>query len=163
VAPDPGDGAPVQPTRVVLDRDTLERCLDTAVDLAGVAEPLGPVEIWVESVRVSPRKADKPNGHDFLNSFIVEGLHRVAGKAAQGDLGAALRDYLRPEAKIPTGKRVDVLSRLDAVMAPDAVPAGRWPSKPAHALALSQQLAVSTAMGMAITRLLGVNGPPGTG
>lgn len=149
--PDAGDDTPVQPSRVVLNHDALEQCLATAVRLTGVAEPLGAVEIWVESVRVSPRKADKPSGHDFLNSFIVDDLHLVAGKAANGDLGAALRDYLRPEAKISIGKRVDVLSRLDVALtatAPAAVPAGRWPSKPAHPLALSQQLAVSTAVGM---------------
>jgi hypothetical protein len=161
-----GDGAPVLPEPVVLDHGTLGRCLAAAVRGTGVPPGLGAVDILVESVVISRTTAGKPATHDFLNSFIVDDLHKVAGEAAKGRLGAALRTYLRPEDKVPVHKRVDVLSRLDVVMAqtaPAAVSAGRWPTRPAHPLALSQQLAVSTAAGMTGAGLLGVNGPPGTG
>jgi hypothetical protein len=169
VSEEPADipnGVPLPPVLAVIDHGMLWQCLAAAVGVTDVPDDLGAVEILVESVAVSRTKADKATAHDFLNSFLLDDLHRVAGEAAEGMLGDALRDYLRPAEAIPVDTRLNVLSRLDVVMAstaPDVIPAGRWPSKPAHALALSQQLAVSTAVGMGDTGLLGVNGPPGTG
>jgi hypothetical protein len=93
-------------------------------------------------------------------------LAEVAERAAKGDIGTALRGYLRPEAELPVAERVDVRDRIDRVLAatsPEAVPAGRWPSDPEHALALNQQLAVGTALGLPGAGIMGVNGPPGTG
>jgi hypothetical protein len=90
--------------------------------------------------------ADNAGGHEFLNSFITGDLDRIAQQTAKGDIGAALRDYLRPEAEISTARRVDVRTQVDAVLAAtplDTVPAGRWPGHPEHALGLNQQLAVN--------------------
>jgi AAA domain len=115
---------------------------------------------------VASRTADSTAGLEFLNSLIMGDLGLVAEHTAKGDVGGALREYLRPEAEIRVDQRVDVRERIGATLtgtAPDVVPAGRWPSDPAHALALSQQLAVSTALGMGDTGIMGVNGPPGTG
>jgi hypothetical protein len=73
---------------------------------------------------------------------------------------------LHPAAAIPTAERVDVQENPHVVLsatAPEAVPAGRWPSNVNHALALNQQLAVNTALTMLSTGVMGVNGPPGTG
>jgi hypothetical protein len=163
----PQDDAPPQYVPRVLDCDALAECLAIAVAAAGTGQALSCAEIRISSQIVARRTADNPAGHEFLNSFIMGDLGLVAERTAKGDIGAALRDYLRPEAKIPTAQRVDVRSRLDAVLAetaPGAVPAGRWPSNPEHALALNQQLAVNTALGMAETAgIMGVNGPPGTG
>lgn len=144
----------------------LSDCLSIAVDAAGIDTALRCTEIRINSQIVAKRTADNASGQEFLNSFIMGDLDHIAKRTAKGDIGAALRSYLRPEAEIPTARRVDVREQVDAVLAataPDPVPAGRWPRHPEHALALNQQLAVNTAMRMTDTGVLGVNGPPGTG
>jgi AAA domain len=164
----PQDDASPQRAQVprMLNRTDLGKCLATAVAATGIGTALPCTEIRISSQIVARRTADNAGGHEFLNSFIMDDLDRIAERTAEGDIGAALREYLRPEIEIPTARRVDVRAQVDAVLAataPDAVPAGRWPSHPEHALALNQQLAVSTAMRMTGTGILGVNGPPGTG
>lgn len=164
----PGDEeAPPQYVLRVLDFADLVRCLEIAVGAAGTSAALSVTDIRIHSQIVARRNADKPGGHDFLNSYIMNDLGLVAEHAAKDDIGTALRDYLRPAAEIPTASRIDVRNALDHVLArtaPRAVPSGRWPSNPAHALALNQQLAVITASGLLSTPgLIGVNGPPGTG
>ncbi|MGH3916144.1 MAG: AAA domain-containing protein [Pseudonocardiaceae bacterium] len=150
----------------ILNGAALTACLAVAVDSAQIDTALPCAEIRISSQIVAKRTADNAGGLEFLNSFIMGDLDRIAKRTAKADIGAALREYLRPEAEIPIARRVDVRAQIGAVLAataPDAVPAGRWPSHPEHALALNQQLAVSTAMRMTDTGVLGVNGPPGTG
>jgi hypothetical protein len=164
----PGDDeTPAQYVPRVLDFADLVQCLKIAVGAAGTSAALSVTEIRVQSQAVARRNAGHPGGHDFLNSFIMSDLASVAEQVAKGHAGAALCDYLRPMAEIPTADRVDVREQLDHVLAataPRAVPSGRWPSNPAHALALNQQLAVVTASDLLAKRgLIGVNGPPGTG
>ncbi|MDR7169529.1 hypothetical protein J2W56_003270 [Nocardia kruczakiae] len=163
-------GVPVddsaQPALRVFDRTVLDECLTAAIQAAGISGVLPVAGIRVRSQIVARRTANEVNGLDFLNSFIMDDLVRVGGHVTRGDAGAALRDYLCPEDRISTGARIDVRERIDTVLeltSPAAVPAGRWPSDPGHALALSQQLAVNTALGMSDTGIMGVNGPPGTG
>jgi len=144
----------------------LSDCLAAAVAAAGIGTALRCEEIRISSQIVARRTADKAGGIEFLNSFIMGDLAHIAERIAKGDVGAALRSYLRPDAEIPTARRVDVRDQVGAVLAataPDTVPAGRWPRHPEHALALNQQLAVNTAMRATDTGVLGVNGPPGTG
>lgn len=150
----------------VLNTADLRVCLEAAAAVAGIGRTLSCVEIRVKSQIVGRRSADDQGGHDFLNSFIMDDLGLVAERMATGDVGAALYEYLRPEAEIPTADRVDVRAEVGAVLAgtaPAVVPAGRWPSHPEHALAQNQQMAVSAAIGMTDAGLIGVNGPPGTG
>ncbi|MGW1677285.1 AAA domain-containing protein [Saccharopolyspora sp. NPDC002376] len=159
-------GAPSKQVPRMLDADDLAECLASAVAAAGTDAALPTTEIRISSRAVSQRKADAVASHDFLNSHIMNDLALVAERTAKGDIGTALHEYLRPEAEIPTTRRIDVRERIDTALAatsPDAVPAGRWPSLPEHALALNQQLAVSTAVSMPGDGLMGVNGPPGTG
>ncbi|MFV2115775.1 AAA domain-containing protein [Micromonospora sp. LOL_025] len=159
------DDAPQWIPRTV-DHRLLSECLALAVRVTGVGEALSCADIRIKSQIVARRTADSTAGHEFLNSFIMNDLDLVAGRIAKGAIGGALSDYLRPEDDLATADRVDVRDRLDAVSAataPQAVPAGRWLSHPEHALALNQQLAVSTALGMTTAGILGVNGPPGTG
>jgi hypothetical protein len=160
-------GEDEQPDPVVLDLAALEESLAAARAALGVVEELGIEGIRVRSDAVARRSTEIVD-HDFLNSFIADDLARVAGSAARGEVGSALRDYLRPTADLETGDRVDVRTRLDEVRSatgPERIPLGRWPASPDHPLALGQQLAVNEAVAMqgAADQLFAVNGPPGTG
>ena len=152
---------------VVLDWAALAECLAAASAVLGGAEGLGVEGIRVRSDVVARLSAEIVD-HDFLNSFIADDLARVADAAARGEVGSALRDYLKPTADLETGDRVDVRTRLDEVRSatgPEHVPVGRWPASPDRPLALGQQLAVNEAVAVqgAAGRLFAVNGPPGTG
>ena len=47
---------------------------------------------------------------------------------------------------------------------PSKIPAGRWPSNPAHGLYTAQAGAVSTSLTLLKDNgIIGINGPPGTG
>ncbi len=158
------EGLPQHPR--VLGSDDLARCLETAVAVAGTGTELSSTEIRISSQIVDRQTATDAGGHDFLNSLIMSDLGLVAEQVAEGNAGTALREYLRPDTDIRISERINVRERFVDVLAataPDTVAAGRWPSQPEHALALNQQLAVSTALNMAGPGLMGVNGPPGTG
>ncbi len=151
----------------VLDWTALAEGQAAAEAALGVADLLGVDGIRVRSDIVARRSAEVVE-QDFLNSFIADDLARVAGAAARGDVGSALRDYLRPGSELDVGDRVDVRVRLEEVRRatdPDRIPLGRWPASPEHPLALGQQLAVDEATAMQHTdgNLFAVNGPPGTG
>jgi hypothetical protein len=148
----------------VLDWTALTACLGDAIRVLGVDDVLPVRGVRVSSEIVARRTADTAE-HDFLNSFIADDLARVAGT---GDVGAALRGYLRPTAELDTDGRVDVRIRLEEVRRatdPDRVPLGRWPASPDRPLALGQQLAVNETVRMSRAggHLFAVNGPPGTG
>ncbi|HET7484335.1 MAG TPA: AAA domain-containing protein, partial [Solirubrobacterales bacterium] len=154
-------------TGKILDQSALEECRELVIDALGVSEVLRAAGIRISSEIVG-RQAAHAVEHDFLNSFIVDDLARVAAAVDRDDVGQALRDYLRPTAELDTDARVDVRTRLDEVRRatdPDRVPLGRWPTNPDRPLALGQQLAVNEAVAMpsAGGHLFAVNGPPGTG
>jgi hypothetical protein len=156
-----------QPLPVVLDWDALTHCLAAVTAALGVAGVLPVAGIRIRSDIVARRSADVVE-HDFLNSFIAGDLARVAGAAGSGEVGSALRDYMRASAEIDVGARVDVRTQLGEVRHatdPDRIPLGRWPTSPERPLALGQQLAVDEAVAMArgSGHLFAVNGPPGTG
>jgi hypothetical protein len=150
-----------------LDWDILTECLKGAIAALGVEGVLPISGVRVRSEIVARRSADTVE-HDFLNSFIADDLARVATAVGGGEVGAALREYLRPTAEIDLDGRIDVQARLDEVRRatePDRLPLGRWPAGPGRPLALGQQLAVNEAIAMprASGNLFAVNGPPGTG
>jgi hypothetical protein len=152
---------------LVLDWNALSETLDAAIASLRVAGVLPVSGVRVSSEIVARRSADTVE-HDFLNSFIADDLARVAAAAGTGEIGAALRDYLRPTADLSTERRLDVRTRLDEVRRatdPGRVPLGRWPAAPDRPLALGQQLAVDEAIAMPRdgSHLFAVNGPPGTG
>lgn len=152
---------------VVLDWSLLDECREGAIAALGVDDVLPVAGIRVSSEIVARRSADTVE-HDFLNSFIADDLARVAAAVGAGDVGAALRDYLRPSAELDVDGRIDVRTRLEEVRqatGPDRLPTGRWPASPNRPLALGQQLAVDEAIAMprAGGHLFAVNGPPGTG
>jgi hypothetical protein len=147
--------------------NALAECRAAAGAALGVAGALDAGGIRVRSEIVARLSAEVVE-HDFLNSFIADDLARVVAAAARGEVGSALRDYLRPGSDVDVGDRIDVRARLDEVRCatdPDRVPLGRWPADPDRPLALGQQLAVDEAAAMQLAggHLFAVNGPPGTG
>ncbi|WP_176060971.1 DEAD/DEAH box helicase [Paraburkholderia sp. BCC1876] len=120
------------------------------------------------SRRVPKRYAYDSEGADFLNSFFIDDLNRVASHIEAGDAGAALHAYLAADEAVDETGRIDVRQELQLpfnALAPNMFPPGRWPSKGHHPLAYGQQFAINQ-----LTRelgqsegLFGVNGPPGTG
>lgn len=168
IKPDPVDADPVDNGPVdsgPVGFDFLLRCLGAAAHVVRTGSALPYGEIRVSSLQVSRRRAVDPGGHDFLSSFIADDLAAVAGQVGAGQMGAALGEYLRPDGDLDLTRRVDVRAQLGSVFdatAPRHIPLGRWPAAPGRPSALSQQLAVNSALRMP-AGVLAVNGPPGTG
>src|SRR5260221_3480633 len=148
------------------DAESLTRLLKIAHTAARVDgyEDLASDRVTIESVAVSARRAEESADTDFLNSFYLDDLATVRSQVARGNVGAALAAYLTGDACLATGYRIDAVARPDVVDAGtviDRLPKGRWPAKPEHPLALSQQFAVNQALNdLAPTVCMtGVNGP----
>ncbi|MFE7395987.1 DEAD/DEAH box helicase [Streptomyces sp. NPDC057557] len=134
----------------------------------GVTDDLRPETIRVQCKSVSRRKAGRSGGSDFLNSFIAADLGLVAGSLGKDEPGPALRDYLTASTALRGRTRTDVREQPAEVIngvQPALFPLGRWPSKTAHPLVLSQQFAVNRIVEQLAEAdgLYAVNGPPGTG
>ncbi|GAB3747410.1 AAA domain-containing protein [Yimella radicis] len=125
-------------------------------------------QIRIASRQMKPETAAELGDIDFLNSFFLDDLQRVAGAVGRNDIGDALKNFLRQDGQLDVSRRVDVVHGVEVLVQQTAVnslPAGRWPSKPDEPLALAQQFAVNRAvhdLGPS-SGLMGVNGPPGTG
>ena len=152
------------------DAESLTRLLKIAHIVARIDSyaDLASDLVRIDSVAVFARRAEESSDTDFLNSFFLDDLATVGSQVAQGNVGASLAAYLTGDDSLATDDRIDVVARADVVdagVAIDRLPKGRWPAKPEHSLALSQQFAVNQALNdLAPTvGLMGVNGPPGTG
>jgi hypothetical protein len=151
-----------------MDHALLDEVRAVLLTLTGTADVLPQQDpaIRIACKIVRPRtEEDQASRSDFLNSFIAEDLSNISRQVRAGNLQGALDTYLRETTG--TG-RIDVRDDLHAVYEatrPSRIPLGRWPSPPAHSLALGQQLAVNNAIAEATDRgeVTGVNGPPGTG
>ncbi|MFI6006780.1 DEAD/DEAH box helicase [Streptomyces sp. NPDC051366] len=140
-------------------------------DLCGVRDHLRPQVVRVRSRLVHrPRdpQAKAAATPPFLNSLLPPDLARVSTAVGKG-IGPALQAYLTELDSVAVGARTDVRQERGVVLegvAPDLVPAGRWPAPARLPLALSQQFAVDRMLAdRAGTEggMFSVNGPPGTG
>src|SRR5699024_3076315 len=154
----------------VLDASAIQQLTKIAHQAAAVTShgELATDKIVIESQAVSERQSVNGTDMDFLNSFFLDDLATVRHQVESGDIGTALKQYLAADAFIDMADRVDVIQQprvVDAQTAAHRIPKGRWPSKPAHSMALSQQFAVNQAIHDLGSRtgIMGVNGPPGTG
>ncbi|MEU9028186.1 ATP-binding protein [Streptomyces sp. NPDC048383] len=140
-------------------------------DLCGVRDHLRPQVLRVRSRLV--RRPQDPGSKvtaaaPFLNSLLPPDLARVSA-AVGTDIGPALEAYLTELDAVAAEARTDVRRERGIVLegvAPDLVPAGRWPAPSKFPLALSQQFAVNRLLAdRAGTEggMFSVNGPPGTG
>jgi hypothetical protein len=110
-------------------------------------------------------KAKNPPEVSLLNSFFLGDLARCQNLLKKDALPRSLRQYLAIE---PTNKRHNLTGNpvvVEAAVAPELIPLGRWPSRGGHPLVLMQQAAVNLARYELKDRagIFAVNGPPGTG
>jgi hypothetical protein len=145
----------------------IRQFLTLAAEASGIQgqERLRTDIVHIASVAVREDRAKDLPGFDFLNSFHLNDLRRVADADTWG---SALDAYLTPDHALPVGHRIDVRRNPEHLVAGttvDQMPRGRWLSDPEHPLSTSQQFAVNQALSMDVANvsLLGVNGPPGTG
>ncbi|MFD9374116.1 AAA domain-containing protein [Streptomyces sp. NPDC059999] len=140
-------------------------------DLCGVQGHLRPQVIRVRSRLVHRPKDLRTKvaaAAPFLNSLLPPDLARVSAAVGKG-IGPVLEAYLTELDSVAVGARTDLRRERGVVLegvAPDLVPAGRWPAPAEHPLALSQQFAVNRMLAdRAGTEggMFSVNGPPGTG
>lgn len=111
---------------------------------------------------------DRNEVSEGLNSFYAADLRSLHNASLQGDIGEGLKRFLGGPNALKEGQRIDVRESsnndlLAEMLAPDRMPAGRWPAD--HSLAFSQQLAVNSIFTDLRDGpgLFSVNGPPGTG
>jgi hypothetical protein len=82
----------------------------------GVAAALKPAKLRVKSVWVSPRQAEASDSDDFLNSFIVADLDRVARSLSDAGAGVALSTFLTENADLDVASRQDLRERPDIAL-----------------------------------------------
>jgi hypothetical protein len=146
-----------------VDTRTLYALIDFVIERFNIQAALDSKGLRVKSVLIGRKREFSVDGSDFLNSFFATDLAKVADADSHG---AALTAYLNGPAS--EADRVNLRARPDVVdhhVAPDCTPSGRWPANPGQPLALSQQFAINTILGVLEQQpgLFAVNGPPGTG
>lgn len=146
-----------------LDRKTISGAFERLVGLLKLPSDL--VDPPHFAIRVYHWwKAEDPPDPPPMGSFFLADLARVKNLVSTKSAPSCLRRYLGME---KPSRCLDLLcddALLSEVVAPSATPASRWPVKGGHPLVTLQQAAVNLATnGSDTTRLLPVNGPPGTG
>ncbi|WP_423394248.1 AAA domain-containing protein [Burkholderia sp. LMG 21824] len=134
----------------------------------GLVEEVPDERARIRSRQVEAGKEYKIDRADFLNSFFVDDLTRVADAFEQNNTGAALSAYLRPDSEIDNAARIDTRQSVDTMyqtLAPERYPSGRWPASGHHPLVFSQQFAINRMIHELDddAGIFSVNGPPGTG
>jgi hypothetical protein len=147
--------------------DILRETQRIAQDL-GVPELSENSEIRIKAGVVSSRKKYSADDQDFLNSFFVKDLEKVAAEVRQQNLGKGLMTFLTGDDELDLSKRIDVRKSIDTLfqhLSPALFPPGRWPSNGHHPLVFSQQFGMNSMVQdlMKGSGLFAVNGPPGTG
>ncbi len=116
--------------------------------------------IYVHSMQVS-RQAKSDTA--FLNSFYLDDLNLLIN--SKDTFGKGLDNYLQTD--VSQVSYTDLLTDASAffqTIDPSKIPAGRWPSNPAHGLYTAQVGAVNTSLTLLKDNgIIGINGPPGTG
>jgi AAA domain len=134
----------------------------------GVPELSENREIRIKAGVVSSRKKSSADDQDFLNSFFVKDLGKVAAEVRKKNLGNGLWTFLAGDDELDLSRRIDIRKSINILfqqLSPALFPPGRWPSKDHHPLVFSQQVAMNSMVQdlMKGSGLFAVNGPPGTG
>jgi hypothetical protein len=111
-------------------------------------------------------KAKGPPEVDLLNSFFLADLSRASALVKNGCPGKALARYLGLEEVEHSANLLEDPDGIEKLVAPDRMPAARWPAPGGHPLVTLQQAAVNAVrseLGKDGAGVVAVNGPPGTG
>lgn len=146
-----------------IDRPTLTATFERLVEILKLPRDL--IEPPHFAIRVYHWwKAEEPPDPPPMGSFFLGDLARVKALVTGKSVPGGLARYLglqRPDTYL------DLLcddAALDVAVAPGVTPAARWPAMGGHPLVTLQQAAVNLATAPNdATKLLPVNGPPGTG
>jgi hypothetical protein len=154
-------GRPIEHADLLLETKRI------AQDL-GVPELSENFEIRIKASLVACSKQYSADDQDFLNSFFVKDLGKVAAEVRKKNLGKGVCTFLAGDDELDVSKRIDVRTSIRTLfqqLSPALFPPGRWPSKGHHPLVFSQQFAINSMVQdlMKGSGLFAVNGPPGTG
>jgi hypothetical protein len=147
--------------------DILRETKHIAQDL-GLPELSENSEIRIKAGFISSRKKYSVDDQDFLNSFFVNDLDKVAAEVRKKNLGKGMMTFLAGDDELDLSKRIDVRQSIGTLfqhLSPALFPPGWWPSNGHHPLVFSQQFAMNSMVQdlMKGSGLFAVNGPPGTG
>ncbi|HEY3456280.1 MAG TPA: AAA domain-containing protein [Bryobacteraceae bacterium] len=155
-------GRPIQPN----DLETEIECIADALGISGI---LKPKDLRIAARQVEEKYQFHADSDDFLNSFFLRDLEKIAEEAARSNNSAVLSRFLSPDQAVHPEQRCDVRTSLNALWrntSPGMIPPARWPASPDEPLYFSQQFAVNSALEafeQQASPIFGVNGPPGTG
>jgi len=119
-------GRPIQP-------DDLETEIERVTESLGVTAILRPKELRLAGRQIDKKYQFQTDLDDFLNSFFLRDLERIASEAACSNNSRALSRLLSSEGVIAGEDRFDVRSSAEAqwrYTSPELVPLGRWPGPP---------------------------------
>ena len=155
-----------------LDADQLKTIFLELLEHLGLDEDLVPKPTLCIRAIPPPRgNPPQPPNLPLLNSFVLDDIIKARrlfnGKSTEANL-TALAQYMNPtlaETRIPlSGQSEERFRATKCFTQPRLFPPGRWPGRGRYPLVLNQQLAVNAAMQPPDdSRILSVNGPPGTG
>lgn len=108
-------------------------------------------------------QSDVTNIDAFLHSFYINDLVLAKGKESD-NLNHYLFGFLGKRINLDSNKEHKYFNveDINEILQPKNYPLGRFPSDPEWGLSLMQQVSVNIALNDKI-KILGVNGPPGTG
>lgn len=150
-------------------RDILKEIQLLVKELGGdILFDSGKFEFRIKATIVPSKYRYSTDDQDFLNSFFIKDLGKVAVEIKKGNVGKGLATYLAADEQLRLSERIDTRRSINALfqqLSPSLFPIGRWPSKGHHPLAFSQQFAVNSAVQQLANSagIFSVNGPPGTG
>jgi hypothetical protein len=141
---------------------------DRIIQDLGVSRLSENFEIRIKTVHVDPRYKYAADNQDFLNSFFVNDLGKVAVEVRKKNIGNGMGTFLTRDDELDISKRIDIRTSIDTLfhqLSPECVPPGRWPNNGHYPLVFSQQFAMNALVQnlMKGTGLFAINGPPGAG
>jgi hypothetical protein len=100
--------------------------------LLQIEDSLGPAGLRVAARQIAKKRSFEVEPDDFLNSFFLSDLGRLAGEALASNVGSALEMYLAEDGEVREEERRDTRSSFEDLwqnMSPGMIPTARWPAE----------------------------------